>query len=99
CKSFSYDLLGKFDDINKDGQRCCSCVAKPGWYDENGTPRFAEHHPKLCPDIYATEVALLLISCQACGHEYKVQMSWSMSRDVLDRAKAAAYVARMTGTK
>ncbi len=86
CKSFSYDVLGKPDAISKDGERCCSCVAKPGWYDENGTPRFARHHPSLCPDIHATEVALLLIGCQSCGNEYRVQMSWSLAGEIMRRA-------------
>ena len=77
CSTFSYDLLHEIN-ASSDNKRCCSCVATPAWWDENGTPRFAPHHPKLCPDIYATEVALLRISCQRCGAEYDVQMSWSM---------------------
>jgi hypothetical protein len=47
----------------------------PTWWDENGVPRYAPHHPWLCADIYADEVALLRISCQACDHEFLVQMS------------------------
>ncbi len=35
----------------------CTCVAKPLWWDKNGVPRFAAHHPKLCSNIYADEVA------------------------------------------
>lgn len=49
----------------------------PSWYDEHGVPRFAVHHPKLSPDIYADEIALLLISCQSCGTEFRVQMTSS----------------------
>lgn len=48
---------------------------EPLWFDENGVPRFAEHHPHLCANIYATTVVLLEISCQACGTEIRVQMS------------------------
>jgi len=47
----------------------------PDWYDENGTPRFGPHHPKHCPDIYAVEIALLEIACQACDRRFNVQMS------------------------
>lgn len=54
----------------------------PQWFDENGVPRFWPHDPKLCPCIYAHEVVLLEISCQACGQRFKVQMSTS-STDML----------------
>ena len=94
CKSFSYDVIGKRDRLSPDGDRCCSCVAKPGWWDENGVPRFAPHHPSLCPDIYAIEVALVLIGCQSCGHEYPVQMSWSMAGEIM---KSARYMRDMPG--
>ena len=46
----------------------------PEWFDENGTPRYGAHTPDMCPDIYASEVALLLIACQACRVPMKVQM-------------------------
>ncbi|MEA1904451.1 MAG: hypothetical protein U9M97_01030 [Candidatus Hadarchaeota archaeon] len=29
---------------------------EPRWYDENGTPRYSEFHPKYCPNIYANQV-------------------------------------------
>jgi hypothetical protein len=49
----------------------------PQWWDEHGVPRFCDHRPEFCADIYADEVALVLISCQACGREIPVQMSRS----------------------
>lgn len=52
-------------------------IRPPQWFDENGTPRYLPHHPDLCPDIYADEIALLLISCQSCGRQFPVQMSTS----------------------
>lgn len=53
----------------------------PRWWDENGVPRYWDHHPKLCPSIYATEVALVEIACQACERRFDVQMyTSSMSR-------------------
>jgi len=58
----------------------CSCVVQPRWWDENGTPRFAVHHPSLCADIGASEVALVKIACQACLQVFEVQMSWGMRR-------------------
>lgn len=47
----------------------------PKWWDENGVPRFCRHHPSACPDIYAHEVVLLKIACQACKRQFVVQMS------------------------
>jgi hypothetical protein len=64
------------DEIDPDTNQC-QCVAEPRWWDDHGVPRFAEHHPNLAPDIYADEVALLVISCQGCGQEFHVQMTWS----------------------
>jgi len=65
------------DDIDPV-TRQCNCAAEPLWWDANGVPRFAAHHPSLSPDIYAEEVALLDISCQRCGQEFRVQQTWSM---------------------
>jgi hypothetical protein len=55
----------------------CTYDRQPQWWDENGVPRFAPHHPTLCPCIYAIEVVLLKISCQSCGQEFLVQLSVS----------------------
>lgn len=52
----------------------------PSWWDENGTPRYGEFSPDRSPNIYADQVALLLIACQACGQEFRVEMNagyWS----------------------
>lgn len=46
----------------------------PKWYDQNGTPRYDEHKPDRAPYIYARSVVLLLIECQACKREFKVQL-------------------------
>jgi hypothetical protein len=47
---------------------------EPTWWDENGVPRWCEHHPDRAPDIYCRDVALLEIACQSCGRLFKVQM-------------------------
>jgi hypothetical protein len=60
----------------------CGCTVEPFWWDQNGVPRYFDHHPKLCPDIYADEVILLEVECQACQRKFPVQMSWGM-RDKL----------------
>jgi hypothetical protein len=50
----------------------------PQWYDENGVPRYAPFEPKYCPDIYSHNVGLLLIACQACGQQFRVEMHTSI---------------------
>lgn len=47
---------------------------EPKWYDENGTPRFAEFSPELCPNIYADTVFLMYIQCQYCQRGFYVEM-------------------------
>ena len=81
--SIHNDWMGEYNSFPSDcasyprADEHCSCVAKPLWWDENGVPRFALHHPHHCPDIYAEEVCLLLVSCQNCEKEFQVQMSWN----------------------
>lgn len=48
---------------------------EPAWFDEQAVPRFCEFYPNEVSNIYADEVALLLIACQCCGHLFKVAMS------------------------
>ena len=66
-------MLSDYEDIFALAQKCGEV---PCWFDENGVPRFCAHHPRHCADIYATEVALLLISCQRCGFEMRGQVSY-----------------------
>lgn len=87
-------MLQSYDDILAIAAEARRPI---GWWDENGVPRFAPHHPNHCPDIYATEVVLLLIACQACLRPFRVQMSWSMSGAFLGRVKAASAVKSATG--
>lgn len=56
---------------------------KPVWWQEGGVPRFAEFHPDNAPDIYADEVALVEIACQACRTRFNVCMTSSPSRRVM----------------
>ena len=77
----------------------CHCVHQPLWWDENGVPRYKAHHPSLCPNIYATEVVLLRISCQSCDVEFEVQMSWSQSSEIMALARATEVIRRATGIR
>lgn len=61
---------------------------EPLWYDAHGVPRYAAHHPDLCPDIYADEVALVeIMCCGECRGTFMVQMSWSQLDSILHDSK------------
>lgn len=70
----------------------------PQWWDQNGVPRFREHHPSLSSDIYATEVVLLRIACQRCLLEQLVQMTWG-PMDTVRWQIRAEWAAFRTGDK
>jgi hypothetical protein len=53
----------------------------PTWWDENSVPRYCEFSPKRVSNIYATEVALVLIHCQGCGQPFKVAVSSGLLDD------------------
>jgi hypothetical protein len=60
----------------------------PVWFDEHAVPRFCQFSPDEVANIYADEVALVLISCQACGEEFKVAFSdsrFSISKLIFER--------------
>lgn len=62
--------------MNNDYQDIRSRInEEPKWFDENAVPRYCEFHPNGCANIYATQAALVLIKCQACGKEFKVAIS------------------------
>lgn len=52
------------------------------WYDKNGVPRYEPFHPDMSPNIYAQEVILLLIECQACAKQFLVEMNWDQLRKI-----------------
>lgn len=70
-------MLAEYEDIKKKIKEI------PKWYDTNGVPRYDKFHPELSPNIYATEVVLMEISCQNCGERFMVEMNWSASFDGL----------------
>ena len=49
---------------------------EPQWWDEHAVPRYCPFAPNEVADIYAVEVALVRIECQACGTAFKVAFSW-----------------------
>lgn len=51
---------------------------EPQWWDECAVPRFCEFSPDKVADIYAREVALVLIECQSCGAPFKVAFSYGV---------------------
>ena len=48
---------------------------RPTWFDECAVPRYCRFSPHEVSDIYADETALVLITCQGCGHKFKVSFS------------------------
>lgn len=52
--------------------------AEPIWFDENAVPRYCEFSPEKVSDIYSDRVALVLISCQGCNHQFMVAFSSSL---------------------
>ena len=47
----------------------------PKWWDEHGVPRYGEFSPYGVASIYAGEVALVEIACQACADHFNVAFS------------------------
>lgn len=50
-------------------------LGAPIFWDEVGCPRYEKFHPSLSSNIYAQEVALVLIGCQSCRFKFKVCFS------------------------
>lgn len=48
---------------------------EPVWFDEYAVPRYCPFSTSVKARIYADRVALVLIRCQNCGHEFKVCFS------------------------
>jgi hypothetical protein len=46
----------------------------PRWFDSHGVPRYDDFTPELCPNIYADEVILMEIACQACHENFLVEL-------------------------
>ena len=64
-------MLNSYSDIR-------SRISEPPlWWDESGVPRYVPFAPDEVADIYADQVALVLIACQACHAEFPVAFSWS----------------------
>ena len=62
-------MKNAYDDIRSLIDR------EPSWFDEHGVPRYCEFAPDESANIYAETVCLVLVSCQACGHEFEVCFS------------------------
>lgn len=58
-----------------------SRFCEPEWYDARGVPRYAPFATGMC-DVYARAIALLRISCQACGQEFLVASERGRREDV-----------------
>jgi hypothetical protein len=69
-------MLHDYDDIRS------RIAQRPIWWDEHGVPRYRSFRPNDLADIYAEEAALVLITCQGCGHEFRVAFSFGPSEKI-----------------
>lgn len=63
-------MKGSYDDI------LSRIMEPPGWFDEHGVPRWSKFAPGEQSNIYASQVVLMLIECQACAMMFRVCLSW-----------------------
>jgi len=64
---------------------------EPTWWDEYAVPRYGPFTPDDGADIYAREIALVLIRCQNCGAPFKVAFSWNAYRLNYERVEGVDY--------
>jgi hypothetical protein len=57
----------------------------PSWWDERAVPRYCPFSPREAANIYADEVALVEIECQACEHPFLVAFSCSEIEASMER--------------
>lgn len=47
----------------------------PSWFDEHGVPRYGQFSPEAVADVYAREVVLFEVRCQACERSFPVSQT------------------------
>ena len=47
----------------------------PDWYDEHGTPRYGERHPRQVT-VYGNQAVFFEIACQVCGERFIVSKTY-----------------------
>ena len=73
---------------------------EPLWWDEAGVPRYIPFEPGHANNAYADEVALVEVTCQACGRRMRVVVSQSNTAEMLARIQMGRkniHVAPLTG--
>jgi hypothetical protein len=60
----------------------------PGWWDEAGVPRYGAFAPVKIWNVYAREVALMKIACQACGTLFEVALSSGRAPEIADAIRS-----------
>jgi len=64
-------------------------MGEPKWWDEHGVPRYVDFTPQETANIYASHVVLALITCQSCGHEFRVAFSQG-DYEIMESARTLA---------
>jgi len=62
-------------------------MGDPLWFDEHGVPRYCDFNPMRSANIYASEIALALVTCQNCGKGFHVCFSFSEADQLLHEVK------------
>jgi len=69
--------------MHQDYKDITDKLGTPWWWDECGVPRYAPFRPSMANDIYADEVVLFEIKCQACGRSFEVCASMSVRKQIM----------------
>ena len=69
-------MKASYEDITR------RIIELPLWWDSDGVPRYDPFTPNLCPNIYASEVLLIEISCQSCNQRFHVEQHWSVMETI-----------------
>jgi hypothetical protein len=65
--------------MHRDYEDIRSRIAEPPqWFDENAVPRYCPFAPQHVANLYACEVVLAEIACQACGRLFHVAFSMDL---------------------
>lgn len=74
--------------MNQRYHELLAALGAPQWFDEHAVPRFIPFAPGECANIYADQVLLVEIRCQACRTPFRVAFSESLASLLVKRITA-----------
>lgn len=72
--------------MNQCYHELLAALGTPQWFDEHAVPRFIPFAPREVANIYADQVLLVEIQCQACRARFRVAFSESLSSLLMEHA-------------